>query len=217
MYQPPHHREDRLEVQHALIRAHPLGTLVTLGSGGLVANPLPFVLDAAAGPLGTLKAHLARANPQWRDFDPAVEALVVFQGVEGYITPSWYPTKRETGKVVPTWNYAIVQARGPTRIVEDRAWLAEQIAALTAAHEAGRAAPWSVDDAPPPFVEAQLKGIVGIEIPITRIEGKWKMSQNRPEPDRAGVVEGLRAAGDATSLAMADLVEAHRAVRTSRS
>jgi transcriptional regulator len=217
MYQPPHHREDRLEIQHALIRAHPLGTLVTLGSGGLVANALPFVLDAAAGSLGTLKVHLARANSQWRDFDPAVEALVVFQGVEGYITPSWYPTKRETGKVVPTWNYVVVQARGPMRIVEDRAWLAEQIAALTAAHEAGRAAPWSVDDAPPPFVEAQLKGIVGIEIPIGRIEGKWKMSQNRPEADRAGVVKGLRATGDATSLAMADLVDAHGAGRTSRS
>ena len=207
MYQPPHHREDRLEVQHALIRAHPLGTLVTLGSGGLVANSLPFVLDAALGPLGTLKVHLARANAQWRDFDPALEALVIFQGAERYITPSWYATKRETGKVVPTWNFVVVQARGPMRIIEDRAWLAAQIAALTSEHEGGRAAPWSVADAPPPFVEAQLKGIVGIEIPISRIEGKWKVSQNRPEADRRGVVEGLRLEGDAASTAMAELVE----------
>jgi transcriptional regulator len=206
MYQPPHHREDRLEVQHALIRAHPLGTLVTLGAGGLVANALPFVLDAASGPLGTLKVHLARANGQWRDFDPSVEALVIFQGVERYITPSWYETKPETGKVVPTWNFVVVQARGPMRIIEDRAWLAGQIAALTAEHEAGRADPWSVADAPAPFVEAQLKGIVGIEIPIGRIEGKWKVSQNRPEADRRGVVEGLRLEGDATSTAMADWV-----------
>jgi transcriptional regulator len=208
MYQPPHHREDRLDVQHALIRAHPLGTLVTLGPGGLVANALPFVLDASAGPLGTLKAHLARANPQWRDFAPAVEALVVFQGIETYITPSWYATKRQTGKVVPTWNYVVVQARGPMRIIEDRAWLADQIEALTVAREGERPESWSVADAPPRFVEAQLKGIVGIEIPIGRIEGKWKVSQNRPAADRAGVAEGLRATGDETSAMMADLVEA---------
>jgi transcriptional regulator len=206
MYQPPHHREDRLEVQHALIRAHPLGTLVTLGSGGLVANALPFVLDADSGLLGTLKVHLARANGQWRDFDPGVEALVIFQGVERYITPSWYATKRETGKVVPTWNFVVVQARGPMRIIEDRAWLAAQIAALTAEHEAGRTEPWSVTDAPAPFVEAQLKGIVGIEIPISHIEGKWKVSQNRPEADRRGVVEGLRLEDDPASAAMAELV-----------
>ncbi len=216
MYQPPHHREDRLEIQHALIRAHPLGTLVTLGQGGLVANALPFVLDASAGPFGTLKVHLARANAQWRDFDPAVEALVIFQGVESYITPSWYPTKRETGKVVPTWNYAVVQAYGAMRIIEDRGWLAGQIAALTAEHEAGRAEPWSVADAPAPFVEAQLKGIVGIEIPISRIEGKWKVSQNRPEADRRGVVEGLREAADAASLAMAELVEERGAAPAER-
>jgi transcriptional regulator len=164
------------------------------------------VLDAASGPLGTLKVHLARANGQWRDFDPTVEALVIFQGVERYITPSWYETKRETGKVVPTWNFVVVQARGPMRIIEDRAWLAGQIAALTGEHEAGRTEPWSVSDAPAPFVEAQLKGIVGIEIPISRIEGKWKLSQNRPEADRRGVVEGLRLEDDPASAAMAELV-----------
>jgi transcriptional regulator len=203
MYQPPHHREDRLEVQHALIRAHPFGALVSLGSSGLVANSIPFILEPTP-PYGVLKGHVARANSQWRDFDADVEALVIFQGVERYITPSWYATKRETGKVVPTWNYVMVHVWGRMRAVEDRDWLAAQTAALTAEHEGGRSEPWTVTDAPAPFVEAQLKGIVGIEIPIARIEGKWKVSQNRPEADRVGVVEGLREDGD---TAMAELVE----------
>lgn len=205
MYQPPHHREDRLEVQHALIRSHPFGTLITLGSDGLVANSIPFILEPAA-PFGVLKGHVARANSQWRDFDRAIEALVVFQGAQTYITPSWYATKRETGKVVPTWNYQMVHAWGPMRAVEDRDWLAAQIAALTHQQEDARAESWAVSDAPPRFVEAQLKGIVGIEIPITRIEGKWKVSQNRPEADRIGVVAGLRADGGEDRLTMAELV-----------
>lgn len=206
MYQPPHHREDRLEVQHELIRLHPLGTLVTMTKSGLVANALPFILDAARGTYGTLQAHLARANTQWRDFEPAVDALVIFQGPQRYITPSWYAVKQETGKVVPTWNYAVVQASGPMRVIEDRDWLATQIAALTNKLENGRTGPWAVTDAPPAFVEAQISGIVGIEIPIARIEGKWKVSQNRPEADRQGVIDGLRAAGEDESLAMAELV-----------
>jgi transcriptional regulator len=205
MYQPPHHREDRAEVQRALIRAHPFGTLVTLGATGITANSIPF-LFRDDGALGTLQGHVARANPQWRDFDASIDALVIFQGPERYITPSWYATKRETGKVVPTWNYAIVQARGPMRIVEDSAWLAAQIEALTRQMEGARPAPWAVADAPDRFIESQLKGIVGIEIPIRAIEGKWKVSQNRPAADRAGVVEGLRAEGDDASLAMAELV-----------
>ncbi len=206
MYQPPHHREDRLEVQHALIRAHPLGALVTCGATGLSANLIPFVLDTAASPLGTLKGHVARANPQWRDFDPAIEALVIFQGVERYITPSWYAAKREHGKVVPTWNYATVQARGQMRAIEDRDWLAAQIRALTAVNEGARAEPWAVSDAPETFIASQVKGIVGIEIPIGRIDGKWKVSQNRSAADREGVVAGLREGGDADADAMAELV-----------
>jgi transcriptional regulator len=212
MYQPPHFREDDLAAQHGLIRARPLGTLVTIDAGGgLVANPLPFLLDAdGASPLGTLRVHMARANPQWRDLQGSAprEALVIFQDVDGYVTPSWYATKREHGKVVPTWNYAAVHVWGPVRVIEDRAWLARQVADLTALKEAGRAEPWSVTDAPAPFVEAQLKGIVGLELPIARIEGKWKASQNRPERDRAGVVAGLDAEGDETTKAMARLVEA---------
>jgi transcriptional regulator len=207
MYQPPHHREGRLEVQHALIRAHPFGTLTTLGSTGLIANAIPFILEEAP-PFGLLKGHVARANTQWSDFDPAVDALVVFQGVETYITPSWYATKRQTGKVVPTWNYAMVHAWGPMRVTQDRAWLAAQIAELTRLQEASRAEPWAVADAPERFIGSQLKGIVGIEIPISRIEGKWKVSQNRPEADREGVVAGLRAAGGDERIAMAELVAA---------
>jgi transcriptional regulator len=209
VYQPPHFREDRLEIQHALIRAHPLGLLVTGGACGLLANPVPFLLDADASPLGTLRCHLARANPQWRALEAGLEeALAVFQGAEAYVTPSWYATKRETGKVVPTWNYAVVQARGRPRVVEDRDWLRRQVEALTRLREAGRAEPWAVGDAPAPFVEAQLKGIVGVEIEIARIEGKWKASQNRPAADRAGVGEGLRGEGTEGAAAMADLVEA---------
>jgi transcriptional regulator len=209
MYQPPHFREDDLAIQHDLIRAHPLGMLVTLGRTGLVANPVPFVLDPAASPHGTLKAHLARANPQWRDYDPGQEALVIFQGVETYITPSLYASKRETGKVVPTWNYVVVQAYGPLRAIDDTDWLRQQIAALTDRHEAAQARPWSISDAPASFVEAQLKGIVGIEIPISRIEGKWKVSQNRPEADRRSVVDGLRDTTAENAHRMADLVEAN--------
>jgi transcriptional regulator len=212
MYQPPHFREDNLEIQHALIRAHPLGLLVTLGSTGLAANPIPFVLDPSASTLGTLKAHLSRANTQWKDFDPAQEALIVFQGPETYITPSWYAAKREHGKVVPTWNYAMVQAYGRMRTIEDPAWLLQQIAAMTDVQEAARSEPWTVSDAPAPFVAAQLKGIVGVEIEITRIEGKWKVSQNRSEADRQGVAAGLRLAQDDASHRMADLVDARGAL-----
>jgi transcriptional regulator len=212
VYNPPLFREEGLEAQHGLIRAHPLGLLITHGPAGLFASPLPFLLDAAASPLGTLRGHLARANPHWRDLGDAA-ALVVFEGEEGYVTPSWYETKRETGKVVPTWNYAMVQVRGRPRPVEDREWLARHVADLTDRQEAGRAEPWAVSDAPEPFVAGQLKGIVGVEVEILRIEGKWKVSQNRPEADRAGVVAGLRAQGDAASLAMAGLVARRGASR----
>ncbi|MEO5324259.1 FMN-binding negative transcriptional regulator [Mesorhizobium sp. CC13] len=193
MYQPPHFTETRLDVLHALIRAHPLGLLICNGADGPVANPLPFLLDAEPAPNGRLRAHLSRANPQWRMLADNPDALVVFQGADSYVTPSWYETKRETGKVVPTWNYAIVQVRGRVRVMDDKDWLAGQIAALTATHEGGRAEPWQVSDAPDAYVAAQIKGIVGLEIDIASIEGKWKVSQNRPVADRVGVAEGLEA------------------------
>jgi len=192
MYEPPHHKETRLEVLHALIARHPLGLLVSSGAEGPVADAVPFLLDPAVGKLGRLRAHIARANPQAKLLaDGGHKVLVVFQGADSYVTPSWYETKRETGKVVPTWNYVIVQAGGSARVIDDRAWLAGQIAELTERHEGGRARPWKVSDAPEPFVEAQLKGIIGVEIEIADLSGKWKVSQNRPVADRAGVAEGL--------------------------
>ena len=206
MYQPPHFREDRLEVLHALMRAHPLGLLVSGGPGGLMANPVPFLLHADMSERGTLHCHVSRANPHWRELQTVAECLVVFQGPQRYITPSWYETKRATGKVVPTWNYATVHAWGPPRVIEDTEWLRANVEALTRAHEGPRPAPWAVDDAPPDFVAAQLRGIVGIEIPIDRIEGKWKVSQNRTDADRAGVVAGLGDEDRKESAVMAALV-----------
>lgn len=203
MYQPPHFREDRLAVQHALIRAHPLGLIITAGPAGLQANPVPMLIDADASEKGTLRAHLARANPQLQELAQVEECLIVFQGPQHYITPSWYATKRETEKVVPTWNYIAVHAWGRPRVIDDVEWLRQQVAELTASQESARSAPWAVGDAPADFIASQLKAIVGIEIPIARIEGKWKVSQNRSAVDQAGVIAGLR---DEGSEAMADAV-----------
>jgi len=206
MYNPPHFREERPEVLHQLVRERALAVLVTLGPEGLIANHVPLVLDAETGPLGTLRGHLSRMNLQWRHSLPSVDALAIFQGPSAYITPSWYPTKDATGKVVPTYNYVVVHAHGPLRTYEDPQLLERNVKALTELHEAPFATPWSVDDAPHDFIQAQLKAIVGIEIPITRLEGKWKVSQNRVAEDRQGVIDGLREAGDPESLAMADWV-----------
>lgn len=190
MYQPAHHREDRPEVQYALIEAQPFGLLISTGPDGLLANGLPFILNRDKGPLGTLKAHAARANSQWQSLE-GQRVLAVFQGPMSYISPSFYETKKETGKVVPTWNYAMVQARGIARVHADGAWLGQQVNELTDHQEGARSAPWKVSDAPEPYIDAQLRGIVGIEIEIDAIEGKWKVSQNRPEADRRGVAAGL--------------------------
>ncbi|MER8460661.1 FMN-binding negative transcriptional regulator [Mesorhizobium sp. M1300] len=216
MYQPPHFQETRQDVLHGLIRAHPLGLLVSNGAEGPVANAIPFLLDAPSllneevPPNGRLRAHLARANPQWRLLadNPLSPVLVVFQGADAYVRPSWYETKRETGKVVPTWNYAIVQVRGIVTVVEDQDWLAEQISDLTMSQEGNRATPWAVTDAPPPFIQSQIKGIVGLEIAITEINGKWKVSQNRPAADRIGVAEGLESEA-ASSADMVRLVRSY--------
>ena len=207
MYLPPHHRLDDRAAQHALIRARPFGLLVTSGPGGLMANPAPFLLDETAGAHGVLRAHLARANPQWREADGAREALVVFQDVDAYVTPSWYPSKRETGKVVPTWNYSAVHVAGKLRAIEDRDWLLTLVTDLTNVHEAGRKAPWAVTDAPADYIDMMLRAIVGIEIEISRIEGKAKVSQNRTDADRAGVVSGLRAEQSEAAHRVADQVE----------
>jgi transcriptional regulator len=197
MYQPPAFREDRLAVQHDLIRAHPLGLLITAGPAGLLANPFPFLIEAEGSELGVLRVHIARANPQWQELEAVEDCLVVFQGPHDYVTPAWYATKRETGKVVPTWNYATVHVWGRPRVMRDDAWLRRQLEDLTTSREAGRAEPWKVDDAPADFVAMQMRAIVGVEIPVRRIEGKWKMSQNRPPADRAGVIAGFEQAGEA--------------------
>jgi transcriptional regulator len=206
MYQPLPHRQEQLEAQHALIRSHPLGLLISHGAEGLQANSIPFLIDPGASKLGTLQANMARANGQWRALDAANDVLVVFQGADHYITPGWYETKRETGKVVPTWNYVMVQARGRPRVIEDAAWLRAQIEALTKKNESARPAPWAVGDAPEAFIAMQIKAIVGVEIEITDIVGKWKASQNRPAADRIGVVAGLEALGDEASREMASIV-----------
>jgi transcriptional regulator len=207
MYLPSHFREDHVPTLHALIREHSLATLVTFGPDGLVANHIPMEAHPEPGPLGTLSGHVSRSNPVWRDHPEGVHALAVFTGPQIYITPSWYQTKQDTGRVVPTWNYAVVHAYGPLRIIEDREWLRRLVTRLTETHEAGRRDFWSVTDAPAEYVERQLGGIVGLEMPLARLEGKWKVSQNREPVDRAGVVSGLRAADDPASRAMADLVE----------
>ncbi|WP_027057212.1 FMN-binding negative transcriptional regulator [Mesorhizobium loti] len=193
MYEPPHFKETRVEILHGLIRAHPLGMLISNGPDGPEANAIPFLLDGAVSANGRLRAHMAKANPQWKLIaeNPSSPVLVVFQGTDAYVTPSWYETKRETGKVVPTWNYAIVQVRGTAKVIDDQDWLAQQIADLTVSQEGPREAPWAVTDAPAPFIQSQIKGIIGLEIEITEIHGKWKVSQNRPVADRAGVAQGL--------------------------
>ncbi|HXW18971.1 MAG TPA: FMN-binding negative transcriptional regulator [Roseiarcus sp.] len=213
MYQPPLHRKDDLEALHALIRSQPLGLLVCVGANRLEANSIPFLVDAAASKLGTLRAHMARANGQWRSLDGSNEALVIFQGPDRYISPNWYATKRETGKVVPTWNYVMVQARGRPRAIEDPAWLRAQIEELTRTHEGRRPAPWAVGDAPADFVAMQIKAIVGVEMEIVSIEGKWKASQNRPAADREGVIAGLEAEGEPMALDMAKIVREEGAGR----
>jgi transcriptional regulator len=191
MYEPPLHRQDDLAAIFALMAAHPLGLLISHGSGGLTANAIPFTRVEDGSRFGLLRAHLARANPQWRDLAEGAEALVVFRGPDAYVTPSWYATKRETGKVVPTWNYLMVQARGTPRIFEQADWLRAQIEQLTNEREARRETPWAVGDAPEDYLCAQMRAIVGVEIGLSDLHGKWKASQNRNAADRAGVIEGL--------------------------
>ncbi|WP_044563853.1 FMN-binding negative transcriptional regulator [Azospirillum sp. B4] len=206
MYRPSHFREDRLPVLHAAMAAIGLANLVTVGADGVpLASALPLLLRPEEGPYGTLYGHFAKANPQWRETPPGGAALAIFMGPDAYVTPSWYATKAETGKVVPTWNYATIHARGPITFFEDAEVLLDLVTSLTDRHEGGRAAPWAVDDAPADFIQAQLRGIVGFRLPIASLEGKWKMSQNRPAADREGTAEGLARDG---ATVVADLVRA---------
>lgn len=206
MYEPVHFRVEDRETAFALVRENPLGLLISHDTDEIIANPVPFLLEDEGDKI-YLRAHVARPNPQWKALAANPAALVVFQGLGHYVTPEWYETKRESGKVVPTWNYCQVQIRGQASIREDRDFLHRQISALTVAHEGKRSAPWAVNDAPDAYIEAQMRGIVGIEIEVTRWSGKFKLSQNRNEADRAGVIAGLaaepHAAGPAMSAFMA--------------
>jgi len=207
MYQPAHFQETRGEVLAALIRAHPFATLVTTAAEGLGADHLPMEYDPLPAPFGTLRGHVARANPLCRGAAAAGKALAIFQGPHAYISPNWYPSKLEAGKAVPTWNYAVVHAHGPLKFFEDRRQLRALVEQLTDRHEAGRPHPWRVSDAPEEYLEQMLKAIVGIEMPLTHIEGKWKLSQNRTAADRAGVIAGLHAEHGAHAIEMANLIK----------
>jgi|JI10StandDraft_1071094.scaffolds.fasta_scaffold195488_3 transcriptional regulator len=206
MHTPKHFEEPRVDVLHELMRRHSLATLVTMGGNGLEANHIPLFLSTDAGSLGTLRGHVSRANPVWKTVDTSIEALAVFAGPDAYISPSWYATKRETGQAVPTWNYVVAHAWGPLRVIEDPAWLRAHVEELTRAHEEGRPEPWRVTDAPPDYVSRLMAGIVGVEMTLSRIEGKWKVSQNQPPQNRAGVIEGLEASGGEAAAAIAELV-----------
>ncbi len=205
MYLPDLFRVDDVAQMHALMQARPFAALVSAGALGLYASHLPTVLKHEA-PYGLIECHLARANPHCEELGEVGEALMIFQGAEGYVTPNWYPSKAQTGKVVPTWNYAVVHAYGRLEVMNDAQWLRRHVDELTAQQEKGESKPWAVSDAPKTFVDAMLRGIVGFRFAITRLEGKWKISQNREMQDRAGVVGGLRVRRNGDDLDIADYV-----------
>jgi transcriptional regulator len=210
MYVPSQFEENRPEVLHQLIGEHPLGMLVTLDPDGLNANHIPFEFDPEPAPYGVLRAHVARSNPVWRTFSADVEALVVFQGAQAYISPAWYATKQQDGQVVPTYNYMVVHAYGAMHVIDDPVWVRGLVERLTDRHEAGRASPWKVADAPRDYIDKLLSAIVGIEIPISKLVGKWKVSQNQPQANRDGVVNGLSEIGDDNATGMARAVVVRR-------
>lgn len=195
MYVPKHFSEPRIDVLHDAIRQHGLATLVSQTPDGLIASHVPLLLDPDPAPYGTLVGHLARANPHARLADPGAQTLAILQGPDGYITPAWYEAKAETGKVVPTWNYVAIHAYGTLEVFDDPDRLLGVVSRLTDHHEAARTVPWAVSDAPADFIAGMLKGIVGIALPIARLEGKAKLSQNRPAGDQARAIAGLRADG----------------------
>lgn len=206
MYLPKDFQESRPDILHQLIQDRAFGTLVTWGHSGMEANHLPFVLVKDAGALGTLCCHVARANPVWRQTDVRTEVLVIFPGPDAYVSPNWYPQKAKTGRAVPTWNYVVVHAYGSMRTVEDPAWLRAHLEALTRHHESGRSPSWQISEAPEDYLQRMIGAVMGIEIPVTRLLGKRKLSQNRSARDRMGVARGLR--GEATEAArhLADLM-----------
>lgn len=206
MYVPSQFEEQRPEVLRQLIGMHPLGTLVTCDEGMLNADHIPFAIDPAIGPLGTLQAHVARNNPLWKNHLPGPGSLVVFQGAQSYISPSWYASKQDDGRVVPTYNYMVVHVYGHLRVIDDPHWLQAFLGKLVDRFETTQSQPWRLDDAPEAYIEKLLPAIVGIELTVTRMLGKWKVSQNQPQPNRASVELALREQGNAVAIAMADAV-----------
>jgi len=207
MYLPSYFREDRVGVLHEAIRHAGLATLVTVSPDALDASHVPMLLDPEPTPFGTLVGHISRANDQWRSAAPDLQALAIFQGPDAFISPSWYETKQQTGKVVPTWNYVAIHAHGRVRFFDDPERLRALVTMLTETHERGRPTPWAVSDAPEEYIRSQIAGIVGFELPIARLYGKWKMSQNRSAKDRAGVANGLELEGGAAGAAIAAIMK----------
>lgn len=207
MYLPPYHRFTDSDAMASLIDAHPLGAWVCHGGGELVANHIPFVLDRSRGAHGTLIGHVARGNGIWRVLSPSTPSVVMFRGAQAYVTPSWYPGKAEHAQVVPTWDYVVVHVHGVARAVEDKAWMLDMLERLTHAQESGRGSPWRVSDAPADYIDRLLRAIVGIEIPVSRLEGKLKLSQDEALADRLGTVDGLRAQPRQEVRLLAELVQ----------
>lgn len=214
MHIPALFADTQPEALHALMRERAFATLVTISGDSPNANHLPLLLtDVETTPFGVLQGHLARANPAWLDLQSGREVLAIFHGPQSYITPSWYPTKAATGKVVPTWNYVVVHAYGIPRVIEDATWLRGHLTELTRRHEAPRAEPWALADAPPEYVDHLLRAVVGIEITLTRLLGKSKLSQNQPDENRTGVIAGLKAQATPPALEMAAWMERARSAQ----
>lgn len=196
MYLPNHFAEPRAEALHRIMQEHPFATLVTHTAAGLDANHLPFLFEPGEGDCGVLHAHVARANPVWREVADGSPVLVIFTGAQGYITPNWYPGKQETHRRVPTWNYEVVHAHGTLHIRDDEKFVRGVVARLTRQHEASQPQPWKMGDAPADYIAEQLRHIVGIEVRVSRLEGKRKLNQHHEVPDREGAIQGLEAQGN---------------------
>ena len=210
MYIPAANREEDISELRRFVRANPFCTLVTMTARGLVASHIPIVLHETASGFGVLRGHVARGNSQWRDSDAGVDALAIFTGPQHFISASWYPGTKIHGREVPTWNYVAVHAYGRLRVVEDHDWLLDHLKTLVDENERIAEVPWAVSDAPPEFIARQIRAIVGIEIEVSRVEGKWKASQNRNDEDAAAVMAGLRSLGTPSSEAMWELVRERR-------
>jgi len=209
LYVPKFNQQNDIEVLRSLIKSRPLGAWTTIANGDIEVNHIPFILHEDRGEFGTLVGHVARSNTVWKNFSEDKNSVIVFQGEQAYITPSWYPSKHQHGKVVPTWNYMVVHAEGIPKLICEGDRLLEHLNELTNTHEAEQALPWKVSDAPQEFINKLRQAIVGIEVPIRKLTGKWKLGQNRPAADQLGIISGLTSGGDAQSNALALELEKH--------